>query len=73
MIYNNTDRAQRAKDCLLHKYNDNDLQTDITDFLADLRHLCDRAKIDWDNVLKLATWHHEAETDEENFEFQGDN
>jgi hypothetical protein len=70
MIHNNTDRAQRAKDCLLHEYNNNDLQTDMTDFLADLKHLCDRSKIDWNDVLKMAEWHHKAEIDEEGYEFK---
>lgn len=60
----NIKRVARAAKALVHggykegrKTND----TDIIDLLTDLRHLCERQKLDFDNCNRIAGDHYEEE------------
>ena len=56
-------RALRGETALLNYQNetDVDLQDAVWDLLADLMHWCDRCGQDFENGLRLARMHHEAE------------
>lgn len=41
--------------------NDENLDTAVGDLLANLRHLCDAADLDWDELTHLAAQHHHDE------------
>jgi hypothetical protein len=48
-----------------HGIQDEDMATQVSDFLADLHHLADTLKIDWDNVLVRADGHYLEEVSDE--------
>ena len=66
-INNNGDRGERALCCLESEYNDGgeDTQTHMYDLICDLHHLADSEGIDWDNILRMADMHYQAEIDEQ--------
>jgi len=43
---------------------DEDLDTILTDLLADLMHACDNSGLDFDDLVRIARYHHEAEQSE---------
>jgi hypothetical protein len=68
----NEDRAQRAHASLefyvekcKQEVWEGDLNIEIGDFLADLKHLCRREGIDFEDCLRVADMHFTAEVDEE--------
>lgn len=66
----NRDRAHWAEDALDHfarlvGQEDEDLETNATDFLCDLLHLCDFENLDFDVILERAKGHYEEEWREE--------
>lgn len=48
-----------------HSGGNDDPQSDITDTLADLMHLCDRCGLDFDDIAISAKAHYLAEYDED--------
>jgi hypothetical protein len=50
-----------------HGIQDEDMATQVSDFLADLHHLADTLKIDWDNVLVRADGHYQEEVSAKQF------
>jgi hypothetical protein len=59
----NQDRANEAHGCLrqLNDYEHNELETNITDLLADLLHLCKINDINFDTRMASARMHFDAE------------
>ena len=41
---------------------DEDMETQLSDLLCDLRHLADEEKVEWSEVLRRASFHYSAET-----------
>lgn len=56
----NEERATRARTALLAHYNN--IFTEIIDLITDLMHLCEAEAIDFDECLRLANLHFDAET-----------
>lgn len=65
IVRTNSDRADRAENCLLSEYNENDDRTNAYDFLCDLHHWADRKKLDWNQLLESADMHYQDEVFEE--------
>lgn len=63
-IYTNEDKALAAQEALNHyphKEDENEDETNMTDLIADIGHLCDMNHIDFERVLRCATMHWEEE------------
>lgn len=60
---NNSERAARALDALDDYREDGraSLEEAITDFMADLRHLCGTEEIDYERCSRMAEMHFEEE------------
>ena len=66
---NNYERAEIAKK-VLYFYkdinpNDNDIATLAGDLIADIRHLCDKAEIDFDNIIERSNFHYKSEIEDD--------
>lgn len=61
MIYDNNDRADRAKKGLVTYAGADDDEALIRDLLCDLRHLADRTGVDWNDQLRVAMDNYRAE------------
>jgi len=48
-----------------YRYGEPDYEADIVDFLTDLRHLCERLNLDFEELCRLSQRHYEAEREEE--------
>lgn len=51
--------------CGEQEQGDGDAEAGVTDLLADIQHYCDSENLDFQELLKRATMHHDAEVDEE--------
>lgn len=63
----NEERAESAFR-IVHRMNhwgQNDPETDLGDFISNLRHLCDEQGWDWSLILEKANYHYTAEVAEE--------
>ena len=68
--YNNDDRAGWALEAIMSSIYSRsacagDYEEAISDLLVDLMHLCDRKKLNFDELLQQAQWHHIEEVKEE--------
>lgn len=62
MSIHNANRAGRAE-LVLEDYEGDEMESAIVDLLTDLRHLCDREKIQFDLCNARSQMHHRAETE----------
>ena len=60
----NTQRARRCAHALT-TYCDDDLRTNLVDFLTDAMHWCDQNDEDFDAAVNMARMHFEAECEED--------
>lgn len=50
-------RAECALRAIKSEYRDSDLETNIVDLLADIRHLCDKRGLPFGTLNRLASMH----------------
>ncbi len=62
LTVSNEERATRAENALT--FYEDVPEANVTDLLADLRHYCDRAGIDFDGAVQDSEMHHAAEKQE---------
>jgi len=59
----NTNKTKKAHSALISHYDfENDSEAAVTDLLTDLMHICDEYGLDFENELRKANSHYEAET-----------
>ena len=61
----NEDRANKASVALEYYGTSSILGNTVSDLLADLMHLCDQEKIDFNLLLQNAQWNYREEVKEE--------
>lgn len=61
-MIDNRERSIRALDTVINHVKDGeDLRTKVIDILADIMHMCGRNGIDFQDCLRIATYHYEEE------------